>query len=126
MLSPPLASVVGVVATTVTTGTPQTAIEFTECELERTGHERAQIGQTQQHQRDSFYLKKKIQKIRENGNQSLKKNCNDERWSRTLFDHRNQKETKFPVEIRYLFSLVSHPCNALRAFVEECIDTSNI
>jgi hypothetical protein len=65
MLSPSLASVVGVVATTVTTGTPQTAIEFTEGELERTGHERAQIGETQQHQRNSF------KKIREKGNQSF-------------------------------------------------------
>jgi hypothetical protein len=53
MLSPPLSPVVAVVATTLLTGTPETAVEFTKGELETAGHEGAQIGETQEHQWDS-------------------------------------------------------------------------
>jgi hypothetical protein len=43
VLPPPLSAVVAVVATTLLTGTPETAVEFTEGELETAGDEGAQI-----------------------------------------------------------------------------------
>ncbi len=42
--------------TTSSTGTPETAIEFTESKLETAGHEGSQIGEAEQHQRNTYRI----------------------------------------------------------------------